>query len=58
MICFLGVSLIGVTADGAGRCGVIMVLLMNLTVGYALKYAAKPPVLAKEYYSICQTCNP
>lgn len=44
MSCFFGVSLIGVTADGAGRCGVIMVLLMNFTVGYALKYAAKPPV--------------
>lgn len=43
-ICFFGVSLAGVTADGSGRGGVIIVLLMNFTVGYALKYAAKPPV--------------
>lgn len=47
MICFFGGSLIGVTAYGAGRCGEIMVLLINLTVGYALKYAAKPPVFFK-----------
>lgn len=38
-------SLIGARADGAGRWGVIIVLLINLTVGYALKYAARPPIL-------------
>lgn len=41
--CFFGISVIGATADGWVRWGVIMVLLMNFTVGYALKYAASPP---------------
>lgn len=43
MINFFGGSLI-FGAIVANRWGVIMVLLINFTVGYALKYAAKPPV--------------
>lgn len=33
----------GVAGGDGGRNGVIIVLLMNFTVGYALKYAASPP---------------
>lgn len=39
---FTGGSIAGVKADAGGRICVI-VLLMNFTVGYALKYAASPP---------------
>lgn len=45
MICFLGGSTASVAVGGDdGRNGVIIVLLMNFTVGYALKYAASPPI--------------
>lgn len=43
MTCFMGGSMAGVAGDDGGRNGVIIVLLMNFTVGYALKYAASPP---------------
>ena len=39
-----GGSIAGVAGEDDGRNGVIIVLLMNFTVGYALKYAASPPI--------------
>lgn len=50
---FFGVSIITDVDGGGNRCGVIIVLFINLTVGYALKYAAKPPApLTKEQKKI------
>lgn len=46
-VCFEGGSKIGDAGDDDGRNGVIIVLLMNFTVGYALKYAANPPILGQ-----------
>lgn len=43
MTCFMGGSIARVAGEDDGRNGVIIVLLMNFTVGYALKYAASPP---------------
>lgn len=34
-----------IAAASGNRCGAIIVLLINLTVGYALKYAASPPIV-------------
>lgn len=50
-----GLSVIAI-ADGWIFCGVIIVLLMNLTCGYARKYAASPPTATQRFgFSIqCQ----
>lgn len=41
----MGDSIAGVAGDVDGRNGVIIVLLINFTGCWALKYAASPPIL-------------